>query len=102
MGARLRFECDGCGYSAEVSGGRDFGEQAVTHTVACAHCRALFDVLLGDVQSAVLHGPLTKAELARIRCPNGEGHTLSEWGATRLCPRCGEIMQALGGAMLWD
>ena len=55
MGTTSRFTCDDCGYSASVSGGRDFGFMAVVQTTTCQDCRELVDVLIGH------HGPTSVA-----------------------------------------
>lgn len=47
MGACYDFSCPNCGYSAQVSGGDDFGFHVVTTTIVCETCRELLDVGIG-------------------------------------------------------
>ena len=47
MGSLIRFTCEICDYSVEVSGGIDYGMIAVVQTVTCHDCEHLVDVLIG-------------------------------------------------------
>lgn len=41
MGTVYQIGCRACGYSAHVSGGRDFGMDITLFTCVCGDCRAL-------------------------------------------------------------
>jgi len=47
MGTHYLFGCSNCGYTAEVSGGKDCGFFATVRTMLCTDCRELVDVLIG-------------------------------------------------------
>ena len=46
MGMTFRLTCGGCGYEAEVSGGRDVGMEVEVETVSCGECRTLQDAVV--------------------------------------------------------
>ena len=47
MSAPYDFSCPTCGYSAQVSGGEDFGFDAVATTIVCENCCELLDIGIG-------------------------------------------------------
>lgn len=99
MGSTYRFECEGCGYIAEVSGGPDRGWKSKTITVFCARCRTLKD-----------HGVATWNASSRewIESPDSKkcgqcGGSLVEWTAINgKCPFCGMKMIGRGLILNWD
>ncbi len=46
MGRTYLFECEKCGYRAQVAGGRDSGAQLVVQTIHCLDCRELHDAVV--------------------------------------------------------
>jgi len=47
MGALFYFKCEKCGYTAEVSGGKDSGFFISTETKMCSNCRRIVDTVIG-------------------------------------------------------
>jgi hypothetical protein len=45
MGRTYWFECSKCGYRAQASGKPDRGLNVFVQTIACADCKALYDVV---------------------------------------------------------
>lgn len=101
MGTLYSFECPGCGYSAEVSGGRDVGMDTVVQTATCANCRELVDVVIGWWGK---DGPSGAPNLdCRLwRCPICEGMALDPWSDERPCPQCALSMEQGNMTSMWD
>jgi hypothetical protein len=101
MGALYEFTCAKCGYSANVSGGRDVGMDAVVRTMICEDCLDLVDVLIGRWGK---DGPTGDPEYDKAlgRCPACEGRRLEVWKKGRPCPGCSEAMAKGRDIMLWD
>lgn len=45
MGRSYCFECNKCGYRAQVAGRPDRGREFFTETIACTECKQLYDVV---------------------------------------------------------
>lgn len=106
MGSSYLFECPECGYSAEVSGGRDRGFVAVTETRTCDRCREVVDVLVGETSSLAEEGRAAFPEgegLERYkgRCPICDKVLNNAWDGK--CPRCGgEMIRNEDVIIMWD
>lgn len=72
MGQLQTFECESCGYSAEVSGGDDAGMVVTITTISCGVCRELYDVILWRVNEPEL--PPKEPQ-----CPKAKPHPVSLW-----------------------
>ena len=98
MGSHYAFCCLGCGYSAEVSGGPDYGFVAQTDTKVCNTCRAVVDVLVGTRDP----NQISTDELNQ--CPECDGNDLTPWDDSRPCPRCNGTMKAdpTSPTTMWD
>lgn len=95
MGERFEFVCGKCGYSAEVSGGGDAGEVALTNTIVCETCRCLYDVIVLDMRQ---RPHIQQPE----QCPKSPKHNVSPWQSGGPCPKCGTPMEKGGMVFLWD
>jgi hypothetical protein len=100
MGTSYVFTCQSCDYSAEVSGGRDFGFTAVVQTMVCRDCAKWVDVLIGYQGE---DGPTGDPEYYKAMkiCPYCKGKNLEEWNSDLSCPKCSGPMQTSMG-VLWD
>ncbi|HIK60458.1 MAG TPA: hypothetical protein EYF98_07180 [Planctomycetes bacterium] len=97
MGSHYLFNCPGCGYSAEVSGGPDYGFSSQTETKVCTACRKVVDVLVGSREPTLIQPEDLNC------CPECEGRDLLPWGESRPCPRCnGAMGDPTGPTTLWD
>ncbi|MDP3176513.1 MAG: hypothetical protein Q8M76_01335 [Spirochaetaceae bacterium] len=95
MGAHYDFRCDRCGYSAEISGGADFGYVTRTKTALCLDCNALVDVVT-ETRSKTMAGDVG-------RCPLCRGARIAEWESSGCpCPRCEGRMIKGELTALWD
>jgi hypothetical protein len=101
MGSLIRFTCEICDYSAEVSGGIDYGMIAVVRTMTCHDCEHLVDVLVGREGR---EGPTGDPEYDKdLRtCPICRGQRLEIWDKARPCPKCGGLMPEGEVTCLWD
>ena len=102
MGQKFKFSCGHCGYTAEVSGGRDVGMLAVVRTMSCDDCKKLVDVLIGHHGE---DGPLGDPEFDRDlnRCPLCQGSRVISWARYSSCPNCGKTMERdQEPTILWD
>ena len=101
MGCKYELKCEGCGYSAVVSGGKDVGMVAVVQTMTCHDCKDLVDVLIGRYGE---EGPIDDAVSAHElgSCPECGGKKVVPWDETRPCPSCGTQMVPGELAVMWD
>lgn len=101
MGTTNQFTCDDCGYSASVSGGRDFGFVAVVQTMTCQNCKELVDVLIGHHGE---DGPMGDPEFDKDLglCPECDGSHVSVWDAPYPCPKCAKPMPPGKPELNWD
>ncbi len=97
----VEFKCKKCGYSAEVSGGKDLGMVAVVQTMTCHRCRELVDVLIGE---RGVEGPTGCPDYDKNLgiCPKCHGKDVVAWQAPWVCPKCEGRMKRGKVAMLWD
>lgn len=96
MGTYFRFQCSGCGYEAETSGGRDAGMIGCTTTIHCHNCRRLYDV------PSDLLKPGGEWEEVEPACPRSRLHRVNPWQHPGPCPRYGETMERGDPTTLWD
>ena len=102
MGTWTKFECESCGYTAEVSGGKDCGMVAVVQTMTCVQCKVLVDVLVGRCGEVGRTGDL-EYDKDLDMCPNCRCVDLSDWNATtRPCPICNQRMNKGQIVAMWD
>jgi hypothetical protein len=101
MGSSHQYTCKGCGYKAQVSGGRDIGMLAVVRTMFCNGCRELVDVLIGQCG---LDGPTGDPDYDQDlgRCPECQGEDVVVWVDGDPCPRCKGTMAMGENFILWD
>ena len=104
MGKAYNYKCDNCGYSAIVSGGRDFGFVAVVKTMICEDCKNLVDVLIGRHGKDGATGDIEYDRKLNI-CPICAGKNLKAWPTNHTCPRCSaNMIRSRNGSdvILWD
>ena len=101
MGSQFEFTCGGCGYRAEVAGGKDAGMMAVLQTMTCHDCKDLVDVLIGQYGE---DGPIGDPELDKRlgSCPRCGGKKVVPWDELRPCPRCDSKMTQGELIIMWD
>jgi len=104
--------CANCGYSADVSGGDDYGGTSYVRTMSCADCKKLVDVVVGTDS----HDEERRRRIGRCpRCGGKErltvwGHVLAgcsgvgegEGGVSGPCPRCEGEMRFGAAIGIWD
>jgi rubredoxin len=106
MGCLYRFECSGCGYQAEVSGGPDVGMLVETQPVFCLPCNELRDVATGcwgdnGLTPEVLRRRGLDAQgLSRCGVCGGREHR--PWRDGDRCPRCGGKVHRRECTLDWD
>lgn len=100
MGGTYIFKCSSCGYSAEVSGGKDRGFVIFTETKVCQDCRELMDVVVANEQS-IDGSKLANVPKSEQKCPKGKSHKLKVW-KPHVCPKCGDKMTRGALICLWD
>ena len=93
MGIFYTFTCDCCGYTADVQGGRDAGENVEMQTMICRRCRKVVDVPIHWFGSN---------EPVRPQCSKCEGTDLAAWPPRHPCPRCKGRMIKGEMATIWD
>ncbi len=97
MGAWFEFTCGNCGYSAEVSGGKDCGMICVVETMVCQTCRELVDVVIeGDPINYLAY------DEEKGSCPKCHGKDVSVWQEPWPCPKCGGQMARGQQTAIWD
>jgi hypothetical protein len=100
MGTWYLFECESCGYQAEVSGGDDAGMLVCTTTVACETCAKLYDVV---TERRSWEAAESNEGPQEPRCPKAQRHRIRLWSYPGPCPRCGESIRNWGGVVTqWD
>ncbi len=107
MGLHWKLDCPECGYSAEISGGDDFGFVGQTTSIICLTCKTLTDVVtknsefvsidLETRESTVLAG----GEVFELRCAANSAHPVERWSHPGPCSKCGTTMEGKPSA-LWD
>ncbi len=106
MGTHFEFICEGYGYSAEVSGGKDRGMIAVVQTMICSDCTELVDVLIGrpgqDLPTDVPELDDPDLDLGYGYCPQCDGKNVAPWEESRRCPRCDARMKKGNTRAQWD
>jgi ssDNA-binding Zn-finger/Zn-ribbon topoisomerase 1 len=91
MSSLIRFTCEKCDYSLEVSGGIDYGTISVVQTMTCHDCEHLVDVLVGrEGQEGPTGDPEYDKDLQT--CPICREQRLEIWDKSRQCPKCGGLM----------
>lgn len=96
VGAYYQFQCSGCKYTAEVSGGEDCGFKTRTRTMICPDCKALVDVITGGT------GVVDAQDLID-KCPNCKSAGVLPWDSGQQpCPKCGKRMKKGSLVALWD
>ena len=101
MGTKYLFKCNSCEYTANISGGKDFGFVAVVQTMTCENCNKLVDVLVGR------YGKVGKTEDAEFNkalgiCPKCGDSDVVKWDKRKSCPKCEGKMIKGEETMLWD
>ena len=101
MGSLFEFKCKKCGYSTQVSGGRDRGMMAYVETMVCADCKELVDVLVA-IEGP--DGPVKDPSRAEDydRCPECRGKSVMSWREGQPCPKCGGPISSGEMTVLWD
>jgi len=101
MGRCFEFTCEKCGYSAEVSGGKDRGMVAVVQTMICNSCNDLVDVLIGQCED---EGPTGEPDYDKDLgiCPKCRGKDVVAWERSGPCPKCDGRMIEGDATVLWD
>ncbi len=98
MGTIYKFVCPSCGYAAEVSGHGDGGFKALTVTIACKHCKELYDVAVSTCENSKAPEWIDVAP----HCPNSPTHEWVEWRDPGACPRCATAMVRGEVVAWWD
>lgn len=113
MGLLNRFVCENCQYTADLSGGKDYGGISHVQTMACGRCRELVDVVVAT------DSPDDGERQQQIgRCPRcGATDGLSKWGREApiptldapeqhptwgICPKCGGNVGFDVSIGIWD
>jgi hypothetical protein len=102
VGTSYEFVCTKCGYTAEVSGGRDYGMMAVIRTMICDPCKELVEVRIGRYGK---DGPTGDPEFDKQLglCPVCDSATVRPWPRHRPCPKCGGRMtKDANSSIMWD
>lgn len=96
MGSTYTYTCTGCGYSANVSGGRDVGFVVKSQTGFCTTCNELVDYVTeicdGEIEKCVVIGA----------CHNCNAQVTQDWNESDPCPRCGGKFSAPSLYCDWD
>ena len=100
MGSSYEFECMGCGYKVEVSGGKDRGMLVFTKTVQCLDCKTLSDVSTGRVVEKTQDGKEIVEE-TEAKCRHCGSANIIPWDG-KTCPKCGSEMVRGKNTMMWD
>ena len=104
MGTQFEFSCQRCGYTAQVSGGIDFGFVVETQTVFCFTCDKLRDIVTryrGVGQMS--HRDEAELDQSRLnRCPHCHGIELAVWENGDRCPKCDGDVVRTRFVMDWD
>lgn len=100
MGALYQFTCSKCGYTAEVSGGSDYGMVSITRTITCTVCKELVDVEVGEI--VMRENTSQEFERKVHECPNDQRHEARVWSCPSGCPKCGANMTQGPATILWD
>jgi len=122
MGRTYAFECPKCEYRVHVAGGAAEGAQFAVQTIACAECKALYDVVTRvkattrQIDNPPKAAPRFAAMLNRLpfrgprhwlkfkpACPVSGRHRIRLWKQPDRCPKCGTFMES--GALpyrIWD
>jgi hypothetical protein len=122
MGRTYAFECPKCEYRAHVAGGADEGAHFAVQTIACADCKALYDVVIRlkasprQKENPPRTAPEFSVALNRLplrgarhwlkfkpACPVSPLHRIRPWKRPDKCPKCGTFLEV--GALhycLWD
>lgn len=88
MGNLIKFTCGHCGYSAEVSGGKGYGMNAIVQTMICKNCNELVDILIGLCgRKGKIGDPDYDKDLVG-GCPECCGKDLLTWDESKSCPKC--------------
>ena len=77
MASLYHHQCSACGYSADVSGGRDCGMTAHTITLECLDCKKLVDAANGTIDMILL----APESIPAPRCPRNADHRVRPWGS---------------------
>lgn len=99
MGTLLKYICNNCNYSAEVSGGQDIGMLVKTNTVLCTKCEEVVDVQVDFM------GEIKIKEFDLNKCPNcNSAKYIIKWdNMKRPCPKCnGKINDSKEIIIMWD
>ena len=99
MGATFRFTCPGCGYTADVDGGKGLGKRSAKMTIICKNCKELSNIRLSEPPKVVsdrLWKPPKK------NCPKCHSDQTSFWQHPGECPKCGKIMEKGQKVAMWD
>lgn len=98
MGSTYNYTCTGCGYSANVSGGRDVGFVVKIQTRFCTTCDELVDCVTeiwagdGEIERSVVIGA----------CHKCKTQVTQDWNEGDPCPRCNAEFGAPSLYCDWD
>jgi len=129
MGRTYEFECEKCGYLANIAGGAAEGLEFAVQTILCFDCRELQDavtsaaipIVIGDweVECLLPSAPPPLAELMtrlpligrsdtqrrtfELACAMSPSHLVRAWNRPDKCPRCGAFLECSGFPFAqWD
>ncbi len=110
MGRTYSFECEKCGYLAQVAGAFAEGTALAVQTIVCYECRTLTDAVVACKVPVAEPDPprppdldalmkrLPSLEVTRwvrfdAACPVDPKHDIEEWKDPGKCPRCGVFIE---------
>lgn len=91
-----KFYCEGCGYTAMVSGKNGRGDFDEGMTIHCEDCRELYEI---EPESAFT---IKRPSHRMLRCPRHYAHRFKVWTFPGVCPKCGQPMKKGDHVISWD
>lgn len=92
----FKFYCEGCGYTAMVSGKSRQGDFDEGMTILCEDCKQLYEI---EPESAYT---IKKSSHRMLRCPQHFAHRIKVWTFPGPCPKCGQPIKKGDHVISWD
>jgi len=98
MGTLYKYTCRQCKYTANVSGGEDFGFEIYTQTGFCTTCQKLIDYISALRPGSCLDHKTTEMGVC-LACKSA---ITQNWNEGEPCPLCGGELGDRTFIMDWD